>query len=34
MEDNPGKASFIIAYGMVAFSGFLVGLLCGWAMWG
>lgn len=27
-------SDFVVAYGAVVLSGFLMGVLCGWAMWG
>jgi hypothetical protein len=34
IEDDPSKAGFVIVYGAVSFSGFLMGLLVGWIIWG
>jgi hypothetical protein len=31
-EDN--KSAFVIAYAACAFSGFLMGILAGWLIWG
>ncbi len=32
MEDN--RSAYVIAYMLTSFSGFLVGLLLGWLIWG
>lgn len=32
--DEENKSAFIIAFLMTSFSGFLIGLLVGWAIWG
>lgn len=32
MSEN-SKSVFVLAYAFVSFSGFLMGLLCGWIFW-
>ncbi len=33
-DESHNHSIFALAYGAVVASGFLMGLLCGWAVWG